>query len=81
MVGPVAERQQRIADAFRFGHSPDLVARAIARAVARNDELVPVGLESAIAYRLLPVVPKPVQALATRASLARVFAGVRGGRA
>ncbi|WP_320671569.1 SDR family NAD(P)-dependent oxidoreductase [Patulibacter defluvii] len=80
MVGPVADRQQRIADAFRHGHSPDLVARAIVRAVERNQELVPVGIESALAYRLLPVVPGPLQQLARRAPLARAFAGFGGGR-
>ena len=52
-----AKRQERIAQAFRFGHSPDLVAKAIVRAVERNHAVVPVGLESELAYRLLPFVP------------------------
>ena len=53
-------------------HSPDLVAKAIVRAVERNQAVVPVGLESEIAYRLLPFVPGPLQALAARAPLARL---------
>jgi 2-hydroxycyclohexanecarboxyl-CoA dehydrogenase len=72
MVGELAARQQRVARAFRFGHSPDLVARAIVRAVQRNQEVVPVGLESALAYRLLPFVPAPLQGLVTRAPLHRL---------
>jgi NAD(P)-dependent dehydrogenase (short-subunit alcohol dehydrogenase family) len=70
MVGPLAGHQERIAHAFRFGHPPGLVAKAIVRAAERNPELVPVGFESAIAYRMLPFVPAPVQALFTRSSLA-----------
>lgn len=72
MVGELAERQQRIASAFRFGHAPDLVAKAIARAVERNHELVPVGIESELAYRLLPFVPGRLQGLATRTPLHRL---------
>jgi NAD(P)-dependent dehydrogenase (short-subunit alcohol dehydrogenase family) len=72
IVGPLAERQERIARAMRVGHSPDLVAKAIVRAVEHNQELVPVGLESALAYRLLPFVPGPVKALATRLPVHRI---------
>ena len=70
MVGPLADRQERIARAFRFGHPAGLVAKAIVRAAERNPELVPVGLESALAYRLLPFVPAPVQGIFARSSLA-----------
>jgi len=70
MVGPLADHQERIARAFRFGHPPGLVAKAIVRAAERNPELVPVGFESALAYRMLPFVPGPVQAMFTRSSLA-----------
>jgi 2-hydroxycyclohexanecarboxyl-CoA dehydrogenase len=69
MYGALPGRQQRIAKAFSFGHSPDLVARAIVRAVERNQAVVPVGLESELAYRLLPFVPGPVHGLLTRVSL------------
>jgi NAD(P)-dependent dehydrogenase (short-subunit alcohol dehydrogenase family) len=70
MVGELAARQDRIARAFRFGHPPDLVAKAIVRAAEKDQEVVPVGLESEIAYRVLPFVPGPVQSLLTRSSLA-----------
>jgi 2-hydroxycyclohexanecarboxyl-CoA dehydrogenase len=72
MVGALAERPDRTAHALRFGHSPDLVAKAIVRAIERNQEVVPVGLESELAYRLLPFVPGRLQALATRTPLHRL---------
>ena len=73
IFGPMAGREERIARAFRFGHSPDLVARAILRAAERNDAVVPVGFESELAYRLLPLVPGPVQGLLARAQVGRVL--------
>ncbi len=72
MVGELAARAERAAGALRFGHSPDLVAKAIAGAVERNREVVPVGLESELAYRLLPFVPGRIQGLATRTPLHRL---------
>ena len=69
MYGSVAARRARIARAFSLGHSPDLVAKAIVRAVEHDQAVVPVGLESEIAYRLLPFVPAPVHGLLTRVSL------------
>jgi NAD(P)-dependent dehydrogenase (short-subunit alcohol dehydrogenase family) len=72
LVGQLAERQERIARSFRFGHSPEMVAKAIIRAVENNPEVVPVGLESELAYRLLPFVPGRLQGLATRAPLHRL---------
>jgi NAD(P)-dependent dehydrogenase (short-subunit alcohol dehydrogenase family) len=73
MVGDLASRQARIVRAFRFGHSPDLVAKAIVRAVERDHAVVPVGLESEIAYRLLPLVPGRVHGLLARAPLSQVI--------
>jgi 2-hydroxycyclohexanecarboxyl-CoA dehydrogenase len=73
MVGELAARQERIARAFRFAHSPDLVARAIVRAVERDQAVVPVGLEAELVYRLLPFVPGPVQGLAARTPIGRVI--------
>jgi NAD(P)-dependent dehydrogenase (short-subunit alcohol dehydrogenase family) len=73
MVGPMAARQERITRAFRFGHSPDIVAKAIVRAVERNQAVVPVGMESSVAYRVLPFVPNSLQALAARTPLGRVI--------
>jgi NAD(P)-dependent dehydrogenase (short-subunit alcohol dehydrogenase family) len=72
IVGDLADRAERAARALRFGHSPDLVAKAIVRAVERNQEVVPVGLESELAYRLLPFVPGRIQGLATRTPLHRL---------
>jgi 2-hydroxycyclohexanecarboxyl-CoA dehydrogenase len=69
MVGSLSGQSERIAKAFSFGHSPDLVARAIVGAVEHNRAVVPVGFESHIAYRVLPFVPAPVQGLLTRISL------------
>jgi NAD(P)-dependent dehydrogenase (short-subunit alcohol dehydrogenase family) len=72
MTGELAGRQEQIVRAFRFGHSPDLVAKAIVRAVERNLEIVPVGLESELAYRLLPFVPGRLQGLASRAQVHKI---------
>jgi 2-hydroxycyclohexanecarboxyl-CoA dehydrogenase len=72
MVGRLAERPERTGSALRFGHSPDVVAKAIVRAIERNLEVVPAGLESELAYRLLPFVPGRLQALATRTPLHRI---------
>jgi NAD(P)-dependent dehydrogenase (short-subunit alcohol dehydrogenase family) len=72
MVGRLADRQEEIVRSFRVGHSPDLVAKAIVRAVERNQEVVPVGFESELAYRVLPFVPGPLQGLASRAPLHRL---------
>jgi NAD(P)-dependent dehydrogenase (short-subunit alcohol dehydrogenase family) len=69
MFGSLVGKQERIARAFRLGHSPDLVAKAIVRAVEHNSAVVPVGIESEVAYRLLPFVPGPMQSLLTRAPI------------
>jgi 2-hydroxycyclohexanecarboxyl-CoA dehydrogenase len=67
MFGAMAAQQDRIAASFRrFAHSPDIVAKAIVRAVEKNHEVVPVGIESSIAYRMLPFVPARVQHYASR---------------
>jgi len=73
MVGDLAARRERIVRAFRFGHSPDLVAKAIIRAVERDQAVVPVGLESELAYRLLPLVPGPIHGLLARTPLSQVI--------
>lgn len=74
MVGELAKRPERTAGALRFGHSPDLVARAIVRAVEHDEETVPVGFESQLAYRLSPLVPGRLQELIRRTPLHRVIA-------
>src|SRR5207244_11210257 len=50
MVGAMAGRRSNAERALRRGHSPDLVAKAIVRAAERNQGVVPVGIESALAY-------------------------------
>lgn len=73
MFGGLSHRQDEIQRRFRLGHPPDLVAKAIVRAAERDDELVPVGLESRIAYRLLPFVPGPAKSMLARVPLGRVL--------
>jgi NAD(P)-dependent dehydrogenase (short-subunit alcohol dehydrogenase family) len=70
MYGAIARRRDQLVRGFQYGHSPDLVGKAIVNAVKRNQGVVPVGLESSIAYRLIRFTPAPVQGL-----LARVQAG------
>jgi short-subunit dehydrogenase len=69
MVGAMAGKQDVAARAFRFGHPPDAVAKAIVKAVEGNHELVPVGIESMLAFRLLRFAPGPVQGLIARAQV------------
>lgn len=69
MYGELASRQQKLAGAFRFGHSPEIVAKAIVRAAEKDQAVVPVGLEAELAYRLLPLVPSPIHNLLTRAGV------------
>ena len=68
MVGPMAAKQARAVRAFdRFGHSPDLVAKAIVTAVERNHDVVPVGIEASIAIGLLRLTPRRLHGLVARA--------------
>lgn len=69
MVGAMAGRQAKAQRSFRFGHSPDLVAKAIVNAVGRNRDIVPVGIESVLAFRVLRFAPRPVQELVGRSGL------------
>ena len=66
MVGSMVGKQERAQRAFRLGHSPDLVAKAIVGAVERNREIVPVGFESAFAFRVLRFAPGAVQSVFAR---------------
>jgi 2-hydroxycyclohexanecarboxyl-CoA dehydrogenase len=67
--GAMAARQGRAERALGMGHSPDLVAKAIVDCVKRNRDVVPVGLESTLAYKLLRGAPQPIQGLIARAPL------------
>jgi 2-hydroxycyclohexanecarboxyl-CoA dehydrogenase len=66
MYGAVSERREQLIRAFRFGHSPDSVASAIVGAVQKNRAIVPVGIESALAYRVLRFAPGPIQGLVAK---------------
>jgi 2-hydroxycyclohexanecarboxyl-CoA dehydrogenase len=67
--GAMVPRQRRAERALGMGHSPDLVAKAIVDCVRRNRDVVPVGLESTLAYKLLRGAPQPIQGLVARAPL------------
>ena len=69
MVGAVAEKRDAAARVLGFGRSPDVVARAIAGAVEHNRAIVPVGVESSVAFRVLRFAPGPVQAALARAQV------------
>ncbi|HEX4110127.1 MAG TPA: SDR family NAD(P)-dependent oxidoreductase [Solirubrobacteraceae bacterium] len=67
--GRMASRQSRAERALGLGHSPDLVAKAIVGCAKRNRDIVPVGLESTLAYKLLRGAPQAIQGLVARAEL------------
>lgn len=67
--GSMAGKQEAAVRAFRFGHPPRDVAKAIVSAVRKDHALVPVGLESLLAFRLLRFAPGPVQGLVTKANI------------
>ena len=67
--GGAATKRSRAERGLAMGHSPDLVARAIVDCVKRDRDVVPVGLESTIAYKLLRGAPQPVQNLVARGQL------------
>lgn len=71
MVGAMLDKREQLERAFRYGHSPDLVAKAIVRAAEKNHGVVPVGVEAEVAYRLVPFVPGPIQGLMARTPLGR----------
>ncbi len=67
--GAMVAKQARAEWGLSKGHSPDLVAKAIADCVKRDRDMVPVGFESAVAYKLLRGAPQRVQGLIARAEL------------
>lgn len=67
MVGEMTGRRENAVKLIGRGRSPDAVAKAIVGAVERNQALVPVGIESALAFRLLRVAPESLQSLLARA--------------
>ncbi len=69
MVGAMADKRAQAIRAFGFGHAPDAVAKAIIGAIEHNRELVPVGIESSVAYRVLRFAPRMVRGLLARAQI------------
>ena len=69
MVGAMEGKRDAALRLFRFGHSPDVVAKAIAGAVERNREIVPVGIESSFALNFSRFAPGPVRGLLARAEV------------
>ncbi|MDQ6745212.1 MAG: SDR family NAD(P)-dependent oxidoreductase [Actinomycetota bacterium] len=69
LVGSMAGKRGQVIRAFRHGHSPEAVAKAIVRAVEHDRELVPVGIEAGTARQLLRIAPGPVRGLVARLRL------------
>ncbi len=69
MVGAMEGKRDAALRLFRFGHSPDVVAKAIVGAVERNREIVAVGIESSVALNLSRFAPGPVRGLLARAEV------------
>ncbi|HEV3129487.1 MAG TPA: SDR family NAD(P)-dependent oxidoreductase [Solirubrobacteraceae bacterium] len=69
MVGAAERKRAAAVRALGFGRSPDVVARAILGAVEHNRGIVPVGVESSVAFRVLRFAPGPVQAALARAEV------------
>jgi 2-hydroxycyclohexanecarboxyl-CoA dehydrogenase len=63
--GSAIDEKDRLARAFRFGHAPDAVAKAVITAAARNKAMVSVGLEARLGYHVLRLAP-PLNDLAAR---------------
>lgn len=69
MVGAMADRREQANRAFSHGHSPESVAKAVLSAVEHNRELVPVGIESTVAYRALRFAPRRIRGLLARVQI------------
>ncbi|MEA2159456.1 MAG: 2-hydroxycyclohexanecarboxyl-CoA dehydrogenase [Solirubrobacteraceae bacterium] len=69
MVGATADKRAQAIRAFGFGHSPSAVAKAIIGAVEHNRELVPVGIESSMAYRVLRFAPRMLRGAFARVQM------------
>jgi NAD(P)-dependent dehydrogenase (short-subunit alcohol dehydrogenase family) len=69
LIGAMQPKGERMLRAFRHGHPPEAVAKAIVGAVEHNRELVPVGVESTLAYRMVRLAPARVRGLLARAPL------------
>ncbi|MGH3722523.1 MAG: SDR family NAD(P)-dependent oxidoreductase [Mycobacterium sp.] len=64
--GLMGNEKDLMARGFRLGHPPDAVAKAIVRAARYNMAIVPVGVESRIAYHAFRTLPASVGNLLAR---------------
>lgn len=64
--GSAVDEKTLMARAFRIGHSPDAVAKAVTGALARNREMVSVGIETQLGYHALRLLP-PLNTVVARA--------------
>jgi NAD(P)-dependent dehydrogenase (short-subunit alcohol dehydrogenase family) len=69
MVGAAEGKRGAAVRALGFGRSPDVVAKAIMGAVEHNRGIVPVGVESSLAFRVLRFAPGRLQAALARAEV------------
>lgn len=67
--GFAVARKGRAEKALGRGHSADLVGRSIVECVERNRDVVPVGFESKVAYKLLRGAPQKAVGLVARVKL------------
>ena len=66
MVGAAADKRDAAVKALGRGRSPDAVAKAIVGAVEHNRGIVPVGVESSVAFRVLRFAPGRLQSALAR---------------
>ncbi len=68
-VGSRAAYRERAIRGLARGHDVSIVAKAIEECVTKNRDVVPVGVESTIAYKLMRGAPQPLQQLIARAEI------------
>jgi 2-hydroxycyclohexanecarboxyl-CoA dehydrogenase len=55
--GSVVDEKDRLARAFKLGHKPDSVAKAVTKVAERNRAMASVGVEARVAYHALRLLP------------------------
>ena len=68
-LGQASRKRSRAERTLGLGHAPDIVAKAIVSCAERDRDVVPVGLESTVAYKLLRGAPQPVLGLIARTAV------------
>jgi 2-hydroxycyclohexanecarboxyl-CoA dehydrogenase len=66
VVGAWAEKKDQAVEAFRKGRSPEVVARAVLRAIRQDRPIVPVGVDAKVAWWMHRVLPVRVTQLIAR---------------